>query len=509
MKASPALERVLLFAAFWFIIYREAFPASLSNTCDANSYHLNAKTVFLAPTRPIFRAFWASEYAPVCRDEAKEEEETKIEDTTNNSTSSSITLNSVLVWTQSFGVFTNTVVEENVLPRLVPIVAKKYRAAAQTISNSWEPSYIKDHVQDFWTALVKPRIPLSVVHAWEDAFSAPIDNEPVPTNATDSAATPSQEDDDNDDNNVNLVFAFSKFAIASVSSWRHKLIVDASKLVDDLHANVSCTWNGLHYHSKMLLFGLLVVFPIAIVTAFLAYHVVRAHCVRRAEKQAAAAQAVPETWGRLRVLLEKIRALNVVPTFATLADCIFVCLPDDPHFDIFRQYYANKKKSCRSMRVVFLILHNYVFNPNHSLDPQQFTEGQRYLHRFFTYIVYCAAKNDGLLEPVGWDDLGDFIRDADEEAHQKQCAFSLEVLSFLIFNSLPSENTHFKAYCDFYKIHRMETYDMAITLRKLYQELQRAVHTDKVLNLTEYQQKLCGQLSQLINTSYAELKKRQ
>ena len=225
---SFLLKHWALIIAIVVLCWREAFPAALHNdTCALKDYHLNATTLFLSlpVTQPLFRNFWSSEFAPVCQHEETTEQtqpeaEFDVDDTPVIS-SLEVAIDNIVDWTQSFGVFANSVAEESVLPRLAPFISNKIRATSQSIADSWEPFIVKERIFGVWTTTVEPRIPDTVLLAWQEAFFSPDDDDAddddddaqSPANSTTAATM--NADDLNNSADIGIARAFFNFVFAA------------------------------------------------------------------------------------------------------------------------------------------------------------------------------------------------------------------------------------------------------------------------------------------------------
>ena len=170
-KVLSFINLIVSIVLLVLLCYQEAFPSYLSTciACELRDYHLNHENLFLSITQPVFVKFWDSKFAPVCHNNATEQTqvETKTETETNTyaptgSCEELLTLDNVLEWMQNFVMFSNTVLEDSVLPHL-SLFMDKIQNATKLIADTWDPEAIKVQVYEMWTnTLLEPCISNSV-----------------------------------------------------------------------------------------------------------------------------------------------------------------------------------------------------------------------------------------------------------------------------------------------------------------------------------------------------------
>jgi hypothetical protein len=438
-KILSFIEHIVLLLLLVLLCYREAFPGGLSTACELKEYHLNGVTLFLSKTRPALVKFWDSGFAPVCHDDAAKQTQVESEtetdaDVPTDSCGESLTLDNVLEWTRNFATFSNTVLEESVLPRL-PFFTDKIKNVTKLIADSWNPEAIKMQVYETWTNTLEPRIPVSVLTAWDNAFASREEevishhHDAAPTNTTTEAFPADAEDLDDEhhvDVAVDVAIAFCRFAMDTVtSSAMYKMAVTTPlQVMKDCPELLSQASDDT---KSKICFGLLTVYVFMIwlwcesqrarIKAEIRQQAERrrqAEDQRRVERQR---QAVRQHLleGRLQDLGELTRTTEPRIQLIGLAHAASLWLKDEPGFERLRALDferlrasdSDSEDSCASYRIIYVTL-RHVFNPKlNPLSSVSLTMRNRLTELYHLTKVVGEAR--GLLQPVD-PDLNYFVK---------------------------------------------------------------------------------------------------
>ena len=440
-KILSFIEHIVLLLLLVLLCYREAFPGGLSTACELKEYHLNGVTLFLSKTRPAFVKFWDSDFAPVCHDDAAEQTQVETEtetdaDVPTDSCEESLTFDNVLEWTRNFATFSNTVLEKSLLPHL-PFFADKIRNATQMIADSWDPEAIKMQVYETWTNTLEPRIPVSVLTAWDNAFASREEevvshhHDTAPTNTTMKASPTHAEDLDDEryvDVAVDVAIAFCRFTMDTVtSSAMYKMAVTTPlQVMKDCPELLSQASDDMK--SKICI-GLLTMYVFVIWLCceshrarIEAEHRQQAERRRQAEDQRRVKrqrQAVRQHLleGRLQDLGELTRTTDEPRIqLISLAYAASLWLKDEPGFERLRALdferlraldFERLRDSCASFRIIYVTL-RHVFNPKlNPLSSVSLTMRNRLTELY--HLTKVVGEANGLLQPVD-PDLDYFVK---------------------------------------------------------------------------------------------------
>jgi len=432
------LEFAVVLAFLLILGVREAFPANLSDACELRDFQLNGTTKFLTTTRFIFENFWESEHAPACLDDAVEEEEE--EDIDDHDDSTSFWLDDAIEWTGKFGSFSNTVLEDALLPKLPGFLSTKVRSVASSIADSWDPAVVERVIIATWIFDVEPRIPESVKAAWVDAFAVPLNeskeatDEDLPSmTTTTDADTPIQ--DDNVLGTCSTLRAFGNFTSDSIKARCKAVASSFCQAVQDSQ-----------FYSVLLLTTLYVVFLFII--AFI--HKYTKGPSPSKQQQDADRERVALEWSRFTSFLEAAEiaktTLSGQDFYYNVTTSAHAFLPSDACFDKYRAYLDDSSPQSRSIFVVYGLLELALNN-----RPEHFTEEQTTsCERLFKLVRNGLFDLFDNKQPVtDWTDIEELYRFA--EAQRKAGSpIEFPALSALFYRCLPM-HVHFNPFMNQFK----------------------------------------------------------
>jgi hypothetical protein len=510
-KILSFLNLIVSIILLVLLCHQKAFPDYLSTrtACELKDYHLNHESLFLNMTRPVFVKFWDSASAPVCRDDAAEQTQVEAEtnaDAPTGSCEESLTLDNVLEWTRNFGTFSNTVLEDSVLPRL-PFFADKIRNATKLIADTWDPEAIKVQVYETWTNTFEPRIPVSVRTAWDDAFGSRKEevvshHDAAPTNTTMNAE--GLADDLHIE--VDAAIAFFHFAVdtATSSSMYKMAVTTLLQVMKHRPEFVSYAWRRVTNCPSDILMQHLFVLMVVLVSGIWVWRDYQESQNRRAEhrrqeereRQAEHQRQAGhqrQAMQQLELLLQKLGELTreKEPTkqFDILAITAYILFKEQPAFERLRVLEFDGD-ACGCDRIVYVTL-RHVFNPDlNRLSPV--SAGMRNSLTELYHLTNAAFEARRLLQPVdpNWGNFESTI----SEASKRQLTF--DMLSELFFMGLLPMDHHFDSFRTYHESDPRKTHN------KTYRRLRKVLHSDRLpRRFSEDQKRMCTQAELVVNNA--------